>query len=135
MGLAPLRAIATSRPSSAKQIVYKHDAVADEAVIADRHKIADERVGLDFAARADARTLLNLDERANERAVPDGAAVEVDGANDNYVDAKRYVDNSRVAELGLTTRASQATPGRMFMEASRASRAGRGGTAAVKNVA
>ena len=69
LGRGPKLTIVVRRAAGFEEVVDKHDAVRDDAVVANRHKVADERVRLDFAALADNRAALNFHERADESAV------------------------------------------------------------------
>src|SRR5262249_6970796 len=65
----PELAPAARRPAVSERVIDEHDAVGDDAIVADSHQFADERMGLDAAASSDTRVALNLDERPDEAAV------------------------------------------------------------------
>ena len=58
-------------------------------------------MGLYAGARADGNAPLDFDEWADEYAVSEGAAVEIDRLNEGHAFAKFDVDDAAVVNLGL----------------------------------
>jgi hypothetical protein len=63
------------RATSDEQIINKHRAMRNEAIVSNRNQIADERVGLNPAPLADGHSLLYLNERSNEAVISDFTAI------------------------------------------------------------
>jgi hypothetical protein len=61
--------------AGAEQVVNKHRAMRNEAVVADRNEVTDERVGLNATTLADDYSLLYLNERSNESFIADVATI------------------------------------------------------------
>lgn len=79
------------RSTSKEQVIDKHSAMRDEAVVTDRDEFADERVRLDAAALADGCSLLYLNERSDEGVIADVTAIQVCRLYDGHVRAELYV--------------------------------------------
>lgn len=74
-----------------KAVVDEHDAMSDEAVIADRDEFANEGMGLDTSIGADVGVALNFDEWSYEGVVANRAAVEIDRLDYGYIFAEANV--------------------------------------------
>ena len=59
------------------RVVYKHDAVAHEDIVLDRHPFADKSVALDAAPLAYQGARLDFYKGADHRIIADRAAVEI----------------------------------------------------------
>ncbi len=75
---APQFLTSTRRATGRERIIDEHDAVGDEAILANCNQFANEGVGLNPAARTDSDTPLNLDEWTDEHVVADHATIKVD---------------------------------------------------------
>jgi hypothetical protein len=82
----------SGRATLAEQVVNKHRAVRNEAVVANRYQIANERVGLDSAPLPDLCPFLDFNERPDEGIIADVAAVQVCRLDDRHIRAECYVD-------------------------------------------
>jgi hypothetical protein len=84
-----------------EQVVNKHCAVGNEALVSNRYELADECVRLNPASLADLYALLYLYEWTNETAISNRASIEIDGLNDGDLFTKLNIDNPGVTELWL----------------------------------
>jgi hypothetical protein len=75
-GLAP-KLLCLGRTTGRESVVDEHHAMADKAILANRHQFSDETVGLYPGARTDNRALLNFGKRPDETIVANFAAVEI----------------------------------------------------------
>jgi hypothetical protein len=64
-----------SRSASQKQVINKHCAMRNEAIVTDRDQVADERMRLNAASLSNGCSLLYLDERPDEGIITDVATV------------------------------------------------------------
>ena len=90
-GGLPLRRVASCGPARLKEVVDEHDAMADEALVADGDQFADEGMRLDARVRSDGDVSLDFDERPDECVVAQLAPVEVDGLYQSDVFAEGNV--------------------------------------------
>ena len=84
-----------------EQVVNKHCAVGNEAVVSDRYELTDECVRLNPASLADLYALLDFYEWTNEAAVSNRTSIEIDRLYDSDLFTKLNIDNSCVTDLWL----------------------------------
>jgi len=84
-----------------EQVVNKHCAVGNEAVVSDRYELTDECVRLNPASLADLYALLYFYEWTNEAAVSNRTSIEIDRLYDSDLFTKLNIDNSCVTDLWL----------------------------------
>src|SRR4029077_11323434 len=89
------------RSAGAEQVVNKHRAMRNEAVIANGDEIADECVRLNPASFADSHSLLYLYKWADETVVSNRAPIEIDRRHHGDVFTEGYIDNPCVADFWL----------------------------------
>ena len=89
------------RSAGTEQVVNKHCAVGNEALVSNRYELADECVRLNPASLTDIYALLYLYEWTNEAAVSNRAPIEIDRLYDGDVFTKLNIDNSCVTDLWL----------------------------------
>lgn len=81
--------------AGAKQIIHKHDSMADKTVVADDHFGADEGVGLNSGSVADLHFVLNFHKRPDKTVVPQRAAVKIGGQDDFKILTVRNIYKAR----------------------------------------
>src|SRR6266566_8601264 len=79
-------------PTLAEQVVNKHGAMRNEAVVPNRNQLAYERVRLNPAPLPDLCPFLDFNERPDEGIIADVAAVQVCRLDDRHICAEPYVD-------------------------------------------
>ena len=87
-----------------EQVVNKHCAVGNEALVSDRYELTDECVRLNPASLADLYALLYLYEWTNEAAVSNRAPIEIDRLYDGDVFTKLNIYNSGMTDFWLYQR-------------------------------
>jgi hypothetical protein len=87
-----------------EQVVNKHCAVGNEALVSDGYELADECVRLNPASLADIYALLYLYEWTNETAISNRAPVEIDGLYHGDLFAKLNIYNPGMTDLWLCQR-------------------------------
>ena len=90
----PLRSIASRRAARAEGIVHEHNAVPNEAIVAEGDEITDERMRLYSAAVAYRSTSLNLDEWPYEAVGAYGASINVHRLYDLTTRSEDGVDDA-----------------------------------------
>ena len=108
-GLAPQFLVAARGAAGREGVVDEHHAMADKAVLADRHQFADEGMRLHAGARADAHALLDFGKRPDKAVVADLAAVEIARLDDLDPRAELDVAHAGLMHFGLV---HDATPSR-----------------------
>lgn len=81
------------RSASNEQVVNKHRAVRNEAVVANCNELTNKRVRLNPASLPDSYSLLYLYKRPDEATIANRASIEIDRLHDRDVFTKRYIDN------------------------------------------
>ena len=97
--LAPQIPVLVGRSAGLKQVIDKHRAVRDHAVIPNRYQVTNKGVRLDLAPLANHRSALDLHKRPDESAVADDAAIQVYRLDDFDILAEAYLDNARTQQF------------------------------------
>jgi hypothetical protein len=96
---SPKIGISSGGTSVSKEVVDKHRAVGDEAVVPRRHQLTNKRMRLDPAAPADVCPFLDFDEWSDERFIPDRAAIKIHRLYHGDVFAKLDINDSRRSKV------------------------------------
>jgi len=83
----------SGRATLAEQVVNKHGAMRNEAIVSNRYELADERVGLNSAPLADICSLLYLYKWPYKCSITNCAPIEIDWLHHRDVLAEYYIDN------------------------------------------
>lgn len=96
---APEFTVAPGWAATCKEIVYKHCAMGNKAIIAYGDKFADKCVRLDFALFANDYASLDFDKWTNKGSTANNTTVKIDRLDDSYIFTKGDINNSCVANF------------------------------------